>query len=60
MKDKIINYLKESIGELKKVNWISLKDTQKLTLNVILFSLLFVFIYGILDFIFSRFIFFLR
>jgi len=60
MKDKIINYLKESTGELKKVNWISLKDTQKLTLNVILFSLLFVFIYGILDFIFSRFIFFLR
>jgi preprotein translocase SecE subunit len=40
--------------ELKKVNWISLKETQQLTLNVILFSLLFVIIYGILDFLFSR------
>jgi len=60
MKEKIINYFKESITELKKVNWISLKDTQQLTLNVILFSLLFVIIYGILDFLFSRIILFLK
>ncbi len=57
---KIRDYIIESVNELKKVNWISLKETQRLTINVILFSILFAIIYGILDFIFSRIILFIR
>jgi preprotein translocase SecE subunit len=49
MVDKIKNYLKESFLELKKVKWLTKEDTINLTLEVIIFSLIFVVIYGIFD-----------
>jgi preprotein translocase SecE subunit len=47
--EKIKNYLKESFLELKKVKWLTRQETIDLTLQVILFSLIFVVIYGIFD-----------
>jgi len=52
--EKIKNYLKESFLELKKVNWLTRQETLDLTLQVILFSLIFVVIYGIFDAILVR------
>jgi preprotein translocase SecE subunit len=49
MVEKIKNYLKESFLELKKVKWLTKEDTINLTLEVIIFSLIFVVIYGIFD-----------
>jgi preprotein translocase SecE subunit len=49
MFEKIKNYLKESFLELKKVKWLTKEDTINLTLEVIIFSLIFVVIYGIFD-----------
>lgn len=54
MKDRIINYIKDSISEFKKVKWLTPKETFNFTLNVILFTIIFSIFYGILDFILSR------
>jgi len=42
-------YLKASFLELKKVKWLTQKETIDLTLEVIFFSLTFFVIYGIVD-----------
>ncbi|MGC8981504.1 MAG: preprotein translocase subunit SecE [Minisyncoccia bacterium] len=60
MIEKIINYVKESINELKKVSWLTPSETKKITIEVILFSFLLAVIYGITDTILSRLILFLK
>lgn len=50
----IIAYVRESVSELKKVNWLSWQETYRLTAEVLLFSILFGLIYGLLDFIFVK------
>jgi preprotein translocase SecE subunit len=57
MVEKIKNYLKDSFNELKKVNWLSKKETVDLTIEVIIFSLIFVIIYGIFEALFVKFLF---
>lgn len=54
---RLKNYLKGSFEELKKAKWLSKKETFDLTVDIIIFALLFVFIYGIFDSIFLRFLF---
>ena len=54
MLEKVQNYLKESFLELKKVKWLTREETVNLTLEVIIFSLIFVVIYGIFDAILVR------
>ena len=54
MLEKIQNYLKESFLELKKVKWLTKEETINLTLEVIVFSLIFVVIYGVFDAILVR------
>jgi len=60
MINKIKNYLKESFLELKKVKWLTKKETTDLTLEVIIFSLIFVIIYGIFDALMVRILFLLK
>jgi preprotein translocase SecE subunit len=43
------SYLKDSFNELKKVNWLSGKESANLTIEVLFFSLIFVILYGIFD-----------
>jgi len=52
--EKIKNYLKESFLELKKVKWLTRQETIDLTLQVIIFSFIFLIIYGIFDAILVR------
>jgi preprotein translocase SecE subunit len=60
MIEKIINYVKDSINEIKKVSWLTPKETKKITIEVILFSLLLAIIYGLTDTFFSRLILILK
>jgi preprotein translocase SecE subunit len=60
MVEKIKNYLKESFLELKKVKWLTREETINLTLEVIIFSLIFVVIYGIFDALVVRILFLLK
>jgi len=60
MVEKIKNYLKESFLELKKVKWLTREETINLTLEVIIFSLIFVLIYGIFDALVVRILFLLK
>jgi len=60
MREKITNYIKSSVTEFKKVKWLTAKETFNFTLHVILFTILFSVFYGILDFLFSRLIIFLK
>ena len=60
MVERIKNYLKESFWELKKVKWLTKEETINLTLEVILFSLIFIFIYGIFDALLVRILFLLK
>jgi preprotein translocase subunit SecE len=53
MLNKIINYIKSSIEEMKKVTWPTKKETYNYTLLVILISLGVAAFLGALDFIFS-------
>jgi preprotein translocase subunit SecE len=53
MINKIINYIKSSIEEMKKVTWPTKKETYNYTLLVILISLGVAAFLGALDFIFS-------
>lgn len=54
MFDKIKKYLQDSWAETKKVQWLTKEDTKKLTIEVILFSLTFVVIYGLIDALLAR------
>jgi preprotein translocase SecE subunit len=56
MIEKIKIYIKESINELKKVKWLTLRETYELTFNIFIFTLIFLVLYGIIDFILVRFI----
>jgi preprotein translocase SecE subunit len=60
MVEKIKNYLKESFLELKKVKWLTREETINLTLEVIIFSLVFVVIYGIFDALVVKILFLLK
>jgi preprotein translocase SecE subunit len=60
MVERIKNYLKESFLELKKVKWLTREETINLTLEVIIFSLIFVVIYGIFDALVVRILFLLK
>lgn len=51
---KIKMYLSESLVEAKKVKWLTKEETKKLTIEVILFSITFVLIYGFIDAILTR------
>ncbi len=47
--NKIKSYLQDSWQETRKVNWLTKDETIKLTIEVILFSLTFALIYGVVD-----------
>jgi preprotein translocase subunit SecE len=51
---QIINYIKETKGELKHVSWPTKKQATAFTAIVIILSLLVAFYLGLFDFIFSR------
>ncbi len=50
---KLIDYLKETKGELKHVKWPSKEDTVRFTVIVIAISVFIAFFLGFFDFIFS-------
>lgn len=50
---KIVNYIKSSVTEMKKVTWPSKKETYRYTLLVIGVSLAVAAFLGILDYIFN-------
>ncbi len=54
MVKKVTNYIKESVEELRKVNWLSFQGAKDMTISVILFSLTIAAILGILDMIFVK------
>ncbi len=54
MFEKIKLFLQESRQEFKRVNWPTLRETRRLTLIVIGFSLGIALFLGVLDVIFSR------
>lgn len=54
MANKLANYLKESLEELKKVTWPTQKQTYNYTLLVIGVSLAVALFLGALDYIFSE------
>ena len=60
MMEKIKNYLRESFLELRKVKWLTREETINLTLEVIIFSLIFIVIYGIFDAFLVRILFLLK
>ncbi len=47
-------YIKDVIGELKKVTWPSAKDLAKYTATVLAFIVLFAVVIGVLDFLFGQ------
>ncbi|MFA6095387.1 MAG: preprotein translocase subunit SecE [Candidatus Paceibacterota bacterium] len=49
----LINYIKETRGELKHVNWPTRKQATNYTLLVIIISLATALILGVFDFLFS-------
>ncbi|MEI6596943.1 MAG: preprotein translocase subunit SecE [bacterium] len=51
---KIINYIKASIEEMKKVSWPTRKETYNYTLLVIFISLGVALFLGLLDLIFTK------
>jgi preprotein translocase subunit SecE len=50
---KIANYIKSSIGEMKKVTWPTKKETYRYSILVIAFSLGIAAFLGLLDFFFN-------
>jgi preprotein translocase subunit SecE len=48
--NRITTFLQESKQELKRVNWPTKDETKRYTLFVIVFSLVFAFFLGILDY----------
>jgi len=53
MVKKLQNYIKESIEELKKVNWPTKEETKNYTIAVIFVSILVAMFLGVLDIFFS-------
>jgi len=53
MANKLINYLKETKGELRHVKWLTRKQTINYTLVVIVFSIAVALFLGFFDYIFS-------
>jgi preprotein translocase subunit SecE len=53
MINKLGNYIKSSIAEMKKVTWPTKKETREYTLLVIGISLAIAMLLGILDFFFT-------
>jgi len=53
MLTKLVSFLQESKQELGRVNWPTKQETVKLTLVVIVMSLLVAFFLGAMDFIFT-------
>lgn len=51
--NKLINYIKESIAEMKKVTWPSKKETYRYTVLVLAISLVVAAFLGALDFAFN-------
>jgi preprotein translocase subunit SecE len=51
--NKLSNYIKESIAEMKKVTWPTKKETRNYTVLVIAISLGVAIFLGLLDYIFS-------
>lgn len=51
--NKIVNYIKASIEEMKKVTWPTKEETYNYTLLVIGISLFVAFFLGALDYVFS-------
>ncbi len=56
---KFINYIKETKVELKKVSWLSRKDTINFTIVVIVVSLAVAGVLGVFDAVFTKVISFL-
>ena len=54
MTARIVEYVKQSINELRKVNWLTARETQKIVIEVLLFSFLLAVIYGLIDNILAR------
>jgi preprotein translocase subunit SecE len=52
--NRIQRYLKETIGELKKVNWPTRQEATNLTIIVLIVTFAMSIILGLLDLIFSR------
>ena len=57
MISKLQTYFSDSAKELRKVNWLTLPETLRLTAEVICFAIAFAVIYGIADFVFLKIIF---
>jgi len=53
MWQKLVQYLKDSKSELKKVSWLTRKDVTRHTILVVGISLGVAFFLGIFDFVFS-------
>jgi preprotein translocase subunit SecE len=51
---KFVEYLKETKGELKHVNWPTKKETMYYTLLVIVLSIVIGYYLGVFDFIFAQ------
>lgn len=49
----VIAYLKDSVSELRKVTWPTKEQTLRLTIIVIIFSLIVAAVFGVLDYIFG-------
>lgn len=52
--NKLTNYLKESVAEMKKVTWPTKKETYNYTLLVIGISIAVALFLGLLDYIFTQ------
>jgi preprotein translocase subunit SecE len=53
--NRIQRYFRETIGELRKVNWPTRKEATNLTIIVLIVTFSMSVILGFLDFVFSRF-----
>jgi preprotein translocase SecE subunit len=60
MFQNIKEYLKTSFSEFKKVKWLTKEETINLTIEILIFSFIFVLIYGIFDAIFVKLLFLLK
>jgi len=54
--NKAKTYLKETLTEIKKMNFISFNETMKKTFDVIFFSIFFLIIFSLVDTFFTFFI----
>jgi len=52
--NRLVRFYRETIGELKKVNWPTWNEAKTLTIVVLLVTLAMSMFLGILDYLFSR------